>query len=83
MLCEMLCLMWSYNSCASCFGAWAVVSDWVMGQTVMGGSNGGGRLCNLLSIVRLRAGNSFWRVVLHCVGMGLMETIRVYMMCGM
>ena len=39
-------------------------------------------LCNLLSIVRLHARRPFWRVILHCVGIGLMETINVYMMCG-
>lgn len=55
-----------------------------MGQIVMGEGvpNGGMRLCNLLSIVRLRAGNPFWRVVLHIVGMELTKTFKVYMMCG-
>ena len=47
-----------------------------------GGSNEGGRLCNLLNIVRLHAWSSFWRVVLHFVDMGLMETSRVSMTCG-
>jgi hypothetical protein len=41
------------------------------------GLNEGGRLYNLLSIVRLRAWSSFWMVLLHFVGKGLMETIRV------
>jgi hypothetical protein len=50
---------------------------------VMGGeSNEGGRLYNLLSIVRLHAWSSFWRVLLHFVDKGLMETIRVYIMSG-
>ena len=34
-------------------------------------------LYNLLSIVRLCAGNIFWRVVMHYVGMGRMRAIRV------
>ena len=79
MLCEMLSLMRSYNS-ASCSGVWAVASDWEMGQIIMGGSIGGERLCNLCSVVRLHARNPFCKVVLHCVGMGLMDTIRMYMM---
>ena len=47
-----------------------------------GGSNEGGRLYNLLSIVKLHARSSFWRVLLHFVGKGFMETIRVYIMSG-
>ena len=39
-LCEILSLMWSYCFCASCLGAWEVVSDWVMGQIVMQGRGG-------------------------------------------
>lgn len=83
-LCEMLSLVWSFSSYVSCFGAWTMVSDWEMGQIVMGGGgpNGGRRLCNLLSIVRLHAGKPFSRVVLHIVGMELTKTFRVYMMCG-
>ena len=47
MLCEMLSLTWSHSSCGSCFGVWVVVSDRVIGQIVLGTSNGGGRLYNL------------------------------------
>ena len=83
MLCEMLSLMWSCNCCVTCFSVGAVVSEWKIEQIVMGGgSNGSGRLCNLLSIVSLHAWNPFWRVMLHRVCIELMETIRVYMMCG-
>ena len=54
----------------------------MIGKIITGSSNGGGRLYNHFSIMRLRAWNSFWRVVLHCVGMRLVETIRMYMMFG-
>ena len=43
---ELLSLIWSYNSCASCSGVWAV-SDWKMEHIVIGS----GQLYNLLSIV--------------------------------
>ena len=69
------------SSCASCHAVWAVVSDWGMGQIILGGLNGSGRLCNVFSMVRLHVGNPFWRVVLHCICMGLMETMKVYVMC--
>ena len=36
MLCEMLSLTWSYNSCAKCCSAWAVMNDWETGQIVRG-----------------------------------------------
>lgn len=47
-----------------------------------GGSNGGGMLCNLIRIMSLRAKNPLWRLVVHCVGMGFLDTIRVCMLCG-
>ena len=54
-LCNMLNLMRSCSSHVSCFGVGAVVSNWLMGQIVMKGSNGSGRLCSLFSVVRLHA----------------------------
>jgi len=54
-LCEMLGLTWSYSSCGSCFGVRVVLSDWMIECIILGSSNGGGRLYNLFSIMRLRA----------------------------
>ena len=54
----------------------------MMSQLAVGSQMGGGRVCSLLNIVRLRARNTFWRAVLHCDGIGFMKTLRVYMKWG-
>lgn len=73
-----LSLIWSYNFLYE--SLWCVDDGEQLGYGA--NSSKGGRLCSHLSIVRLRARNMFFRVVLHCVDIGLMKTIRVFMMLG-
>ena len=70
-LCKLLC----------CVGSSELGGAWVIGQIVMGDQMGVGDYVVFLLSQNLHEWNPFWRVLLHCVGMGLMETIRVYMMC--
>ena len=52
-----------------------VMYDWEMGQIVM---RVGGCVIFLVSLCTM---NPLWRMMLHCVGLGFTEIIRVHMIC--
>lgn len=77
MLDDMLFLIWSYRSFVSQYEVCEPISDYEIGHNMVMMIGGSLKSFRCLSIVRHLVGKPFWRMILHCARMGLIETISL------